>query len=258
MTSTTTATAVAPIRGRAWLPFLVGFGLLWGTLLLLGGFVTYGLWGVPIFLLVALLAVAAQRVLFRTPWREWVATLGLGRPRWRGIVLSLVVSALVLLVFPITTLATGASLTLVADWPLILIGLFAFHGLSEELVWRGYAFRRLRVGRTFPRAVLWTMGLLAVTHIPIIIQAGPIVGILAMIVAASTSIPFAYLYETGRATIWAAAIMHTAIDSFKIFVVPPSAFMTFSLILLTMSMSVPLLTLLVRRRHLVPQATEIA
>ena len=257
-TDTSGTATITPIRGLTWLPFLVGFGLLWGSLALLGGFVTFGLWGMPIFLVVALLAVVVQRVLFGTPWSSWVSTLGLGRAHWRGILLALVISALVLLVFPLTTLVTGAQLQLVNDWPLILIGLFAFHGLCEELVWRGYAFRRLRVGRSFTRAVLWTMALLALTHIPIIIQGGPIVGIGAMIVAAATSIPFAYLYETGRNTIWAAAIVHTAIDSFKIFVVPPAATMTFAMLLIVISIGVPLLALAVRRRHLVPQLAEDA
>lgn len=253
MTSITGATITTTVRGITWLPFLAGFGLLWGSLALLGGLVTFGLWGVPIFLVVALLALAVQRVLFGTPLRRWVSTLGLGRAHWRGILLALVISALVLLVFPLTSVITGAQLELVVDWPLILLGLFAFHGLSEELVWRGYAFRRLRVGRSFPRAVLWTMALLAVTHIPIIIQGGPIVGIGAMIVAAATSIPFAYLYETGRNSIWAAAIVHTAIDSFKIFVVPPSATMTFAMLLIVISIGVPLLTFVVRRPHDTPQ-----
>ena len=94
------------------------------------------------------------------------------------------------------------------------------------------------------------MPLIAVTHIPIILSAGPIVGVGAMLVAAVTSIPFAYLYETGRGTIWAPAILHTAIDSFKLFVIPTAATMTFSLLLIVVSLLVPLLVFMVRRRAL--------
>jgi membrane protease YdiL (CAAX protease family) len=165
-------------------------------------------------------------------------------------VLAAVVSVLVLAIYPITTARAGAPLTVVPDWPWVLIGLFAFHGLAEELVWRGYAFRRLRAGRSFARAVFWTMPLVATTHIPIIVNAGPTVGIGAMLVAAVTSAPFAYLYETGRNTIWAPALIHTAIDSFKLFVMPASAVMTFSLLLIAVSLTVPLLALVVRRRVL--------
>jgi hypothetical protein len=42
------------------------------------------------------------------------------------------------------------------------------------------------------------MPLIAAAHIPIVITLGPAVGLGAMAVAAVTSIPFAYLCETGR------------------------------------------------------------
>ena len=247
----TTSSNLSPIRGRNWLPFLIGFVILWATLALLGGFITYGLWGVPVFIAVAIVALVVERVVYRTPFRAWVSTLGLGRPGWKVVLLAAAVSGLVVLVFPLTTFVTGAQLTLVTDWPLILIGLFAYHGLAEELVWRQYSFNRLRAGRSFPRAVLWTMPLIAAAHIPIIISGGPVVGIGAMLVAAITSIPLGYLYETGRGTIWAPAMLHTAIDTFKIFVIPAAAVMTFSLLLIAVSLTVPLLVLVVRRRVLV-------
>ena len=50
------------------------------------------------------------------------------------------------------------------------------------------------------------MPLIAVTHIPIVVTLGPAVGLGAMAVAAVTSMPLAYLYETGRRTIWAPAV----------------------------------------------------
>jgi membrane protease YdiL (CAAX protease family) len=238
------------VRGRGWVPFLIGFSLLWGTLALLSGFDATGRWGIPILVAVVIVAVFVERVIFRMGWRDSIARLGLGRPGWRPVVLGAVVSVLVLAIYPITTAMAVAPLKVVPDWPWVLIGLFAFHGLAEELVWRGYAFRQLRAGRSFARAMLWTMLLVATTHIPIIVNSGPIVGIGAMLVAAVTSAPFAYLYETGRNTIWAPALIHTAIDSFKLFVMPASAVMTFSLLLIAVSLTVPLLALVVRRRVL--------
>ena len=119
--------------------------------------------------------------------------------------------------------------------------MFAFHGLAEELVWRGYAFRRLREGRTFWAAVWWTMPLIAVTHVPIMATMGPAVGLGALAVAAVTSLPLAYLYETGRRTIWAPAVVHTAIDTFKLVVLPAAAVQTFSLLLIVASLIAPLL-----------------
>lgn len=240
------------VRGRAWVPFLIGFGLLWGTLALLGEWDATGRWGILILTVVVLVAVVVDRVAQRTPWRATIRHLGLGRPAWRAVALASVVSALVLLVFPITRIITGAELEVVIDWPWILIGLFAFHGLAEELVWRGYAFRRLRLGRSFSCTVLWTMPLVAAAHIPILLRSGPVVGIGALLVAAVTSVPLAYLYETGRGTIWAPALVHTAIDSFKLFVLPASAVLTFSLLLVMVSLAIPLLALVVPRRAFAP------
>ena len=132
----------------------------------------------------------------------------------------------------------------------LLVGVFALHGLAEEIVWRGYVFRRLRVGRSFPAAAALSMPLIAVTHVPIAVASGPVIGLGAMAVAATTAVPLAYLFETGRGTLWAPAIVHTAIDSFKLVVIPVAALTTFSLLLVAVSLLVPLLALAVPRRVL--------
>jgi hypothetical protein len=67
-----------------------------------------------------------------------------------------------------------------------------------------------------------------------------------MVVAASTAVPCAHLWEMGRRTIWAPALLHTAIDHFKLLVLPVST-VTFSLVLAAVSATVPLLVLAVRR-----------
>ena len=72
------------------------------------------------------------------------------------------------------------------------------------------------------------MPLLSGTHIPVIVTSGPVVGVAAMLVAAVTTVPLAYLYETGGNTVWAPAVVHTAIDSFKLVVIPAAAVTTFS------------------------------
>jgi len=62
---------------------------------------------------------------------------------------------------------------------------------------------------------------------------------------AVTSVPFAHLYETGHRTVWAPAVLHTAIDAFKLFAVPAAAATTLSLLLVAVSLVVPLLALTV-------------
>ena len=139
-------------------------------------------------------------------------------------------------------------------WPWLLVGVFAFHGVAEELVWRGYAFRRLRTRLSFGRAVAWTMPLLAATHLPVLVSSGPAVGGAAMLVAAVTTVPLAYLYETGRNTVWAPAVVHTAIDSFKLVVIASAVQTTFSLTLAAVALVVPMLALAVPRRMLVDRS----
>jgi hypothetical protein len=71
-----------------------------------------------------------------------------------------------------------------------------------------------------------------------------------MAVAVVTSMPLAYLYETGRRTIWAPAVVHTAIDTFKLVLIPAAALPTFSLLIIVVSLTVPLLAFAVPRNVL--------
>src|SRR4029078_5968130 len=134
-----------------------------------------------------------------TPPRTAVRFLGLGRPSRRSIALAAASSSAVLLVYPVAGAVTGEQFALVAGWPWILVGLFAFHGLAEEMVWRGFVFRRLSEGRSFRAAVVWTMPLIAATHLPILFRSGVVVAVGALLVAAVTSVPLSYLYVIGRA-----------------------------------------------------------
>lgn len=99
-------------------------------------------------------------------------------------------------------------------------------------MWRGFAYRRLRAARSFGRALLWTMPLVAAAHMPILVTSGgPVVGVAALLVTTVTSVPLAHTYEAGRRTIWAPAVVHTAIDRFKLVEVPAAAAATFPLLL---------------------------
>jgi hypothetical protein len=96
------------------------------------------------------------------------------------------------------------------------------------------------------------MPLLALTHVPIVLNSGVLVGIVAMVVAAVTTLPFAYLYELGGRTIWAPALVHAAIDTFRALTVDPADTLVFSLYVSAVALVVPLagfpLGRLVRRR----------
>lgn len=235
------------VVGTSWLPLLAGFAVLCGVLLGTSAVDATGRWGVAILAAVLVTAVVVEQVEHPSSVPDVLGRLGLGRPGGRALAVAASVSGLVVLVFPVTAALSATAIPLRPDWPWLLIGVFAFHGVAEELVWRGFAFRRLREGRSFAAATTWTMPLIAITHVPIVVTIGPAVGVGAMAVAAVTSIPLAYLYETGRRAIWAPAAVHTAIDTFKLVVIPAAALPTFSVLIIVVSLTVPLLALAVPR-----------
>ena len=227
----------------SWVRFLIGGVLIWGVLAGVSEIDATGRWGLITLVLVAGTAVVVEMVVFKTPARTAVRFLGLGRPRRTAVVVAAVVSGLILLIYPLASAVLGIQFALVDNWPWILLGLFCFHGLAEEIVWRGYIFRRLNDGRRFRTAVLLTMPFIAAAHIPIFINNGPVVAVGAMLVAAVTSVPCSYLYVAGGRTVWAPALLHTAIDSFKLVIIPAAATQSFSLLLIGFSLLVPLLVL---------------
>lgn len=258
---TSSRAAAAPARPLvgsfpSWCRFLAGFLALWGLLAGAGAADPSGRGRLAILALVILGAVVVERLLYRTPPPQSLVNLGLGRPGPRSLALAAAVSAVVLLVFPLASAVTGSSIRLRSDWLWLLVATFAYNGVAEELVWRGFAFRKLRDGRSFRTAVWCTMPLIAATHVPIVLTSGPVVGTGAMLVAAVTTVPFSYLYETGRCTVWAPAVLHTGIDSFKLFTIPATATTTFSLLLIAVSLTVPLLAIAVPRRWLDGRDTE--
>ncbi|GAA1843446.1 hypothetical protein GCM10009836_23510 [Pseudonocardia ailaonensis] len=223
--------------------FLAGFLVLWAVLAGTSALDPTVRWGPAVLLAVVVAALLVSRYVFRLTPREAVDALGLGRPARRGLVVSVVVSALVLLVWPTTALVSGVPIPLRADWPLVLIGVLALHGLAEEVIWRGYVFRRLARGRGFWQAVWWSMPLIALTHVPIVLTAGPAIGLGAMLVAAVTSIPLSRLFVLGGGTVWAPALLHSAIDSFKIMAIPAAAQSVYPVLLIGFSLAVPLLVM---------------
>jgi membrane protease YdiL (CAAX protease family) len=250
------------VAGRGWLRFLFGYLVLWGVLAGISEWLDPGRWGLVILLGVAVTALAAERSIFGTPLTAVVRTLGIGRPNRRALHWAAAASIAVLAVYPIAGALTGVRFTLVADWPWILLGLFAFHGVAEEIVWRAFVFRRLSTGRSFRAAVLWTMPFVVLAHVPILFRSGPVVAVGALAVAAVTSVPLSALYLRGNRTIWAPALVHTAIDSFKLVIVPAAAVQSFPLLLVVFSLVAPLMVLVdragsKRSRRLSPADLEV-
>ena len=127
--------------------------------------------------------------------------IGLGRPTGAGLAAAAGVAVVCALGYVIFPPLTGLGLRTQDGWLGLLLGVFLFNGVAEELAWRGYVFGALRRGRSFWRAVLLAMPLLALTHVPIALSSGLVVGVAAMVVAAVTTLPLAQLYELGGRTV---------------------------------------------------------
>ena len=249
MTATTTSTQST---ASGAVPFLAGFGVLYTVLAGLAELDATGRHGVVILAAVLLVASLVERLLSRAGGAVAVRS-------WAGPSRASAACSCGSAWPPCSRRSTRWSppspakrFILKPGWPWLLVGTFAFHGLAEELVWRGYAFRRLRRGRSFRAAVLLTMPLVAATHLPVIsdvrVHRGHRgdAGGSGHLAAAGPSV------RAGRHTLWAPAIVHAGIDSFKLVSIPDDARLSFSLTLAAISLSIPLLALAARRTPSTP------
>ncbi|MBL8015682.1 MAG: CPBP family intramembrane metalloprotease [Ignavibacteria bacterium] len=162
---------------------------------------------------VLLMAILVEIFIFRRRFNDLLSLLGLGKPRVKAIAAALIITMLMFICYPAITAITGYQFRLPAAWLWLAIGVFVFHGIAEEVLYRAFLFRRLREGRSFWKAAWLAVIFFTAAHIPIIVNMGLMVGGMAVLLAVVSSFPFSYLYEKGGNTIWAPAIVHAAIDT---------------------------------------------
>jgi membrane protease YdiL (CAAX protease family) len=212
-------------RPRTLGRILIGFFLIWLVLdraaALMGS--RYGEAGLLVCALVVAAAVSVEVLLMKCPIRQALPSLGFGRPGARALGVALLIGLLLLLVFPILALKTGDPLRMRPHWPWLALGLFAQGGVAEELVFRGYLFGHLRRGRTFWRAAGLSMLPFVAAHLPLFLSLDFVVALTATLVAVATSFPLAHLFEVGRSTLWAPAIVHAFTHSIKLVLLPEAA-----------------------------------
>jgi membrane protease YdiL (CAAX protease family) len=217
----------------------------------------FGEYGVLICGLVIVVALVVERLLFTTPPRDAFRALGFGRPTIRGLSAALLASLPLLVYFPIIALLIGQPLTLRAGRLWMALGIFLQGGVAEELLWRGYLFRRLRIGRSFMRAAALAMIVMVVQHTLLIGSLSLPIALAALVVALLTSFPLAYLFEIGDNTIWGPALLHAIIQgTIKVVVVPEDVLLPTQLGWMATCLVVPYLAFLVRRRE--PEPLRIA
>lgn len=250
-THTTSSARSAPVAidARAeWLRIVVGlflvFGLFHWLATILGS--DRGQRGILIGTLVVAGTAAAERVLWRHQDWATVRYLGLGRPRATGIAVAGGVTFLLLVVAFLFVRARGLSPSSYPGWVSLLPGLFAQGGIAEEVLFRGYLFSHIRVGRTFWRAAGLSMLPFVAVHLVLFVSMPWPIALASVLLAVVISFPLAYLFELGGGTIWAPALLHFAIQATVKVVVFPYGAESFALAWMAASAVVPLLVFTVK------------
>lgn len=164
----------------------------------------------------------AERILFPQPSRAVPASLGFGRPSGRALALAVAIGAVMLLFFPLFGRAAGTQVQLREGWLLLVPGLFAQGGIAEECLFRGYLFGHLRREHGFWSAAWRSVPPFVAVHLLLFTYMAPPLAAAATLLSLVMSFPLARLYDLGRATIWAPALIHfVAQGAVKVAVVPP-------------------------------------
>jgi hypothetical protein len=165
-----------PAPATEWLKLLAGLVIVFLVLQGMAGALgsMRGEAGLPVGASVVLAAVAVKRFIFRWPVAMAAVKLGLGRPARRGLA------------------AAG--------------------GLAEEVLFRGYLFRRLREGHPFRQAAMLAALPFVAVHLMLFLSLPWAVALTAVLIAVVLSFPLSHLFEMGRNTIWAPAIAHFVIQ----------------------------------------------
>jgi membrane protease YdiL (CAAX protease family) len=206
---------------------LAGFLLLWLVLdrsaAALGSF--RGEQGLVVCLIVLAAAVAVEFVLSRRAPLPALAALGLRAPALDALAWTLALVAALLCFYPLFALFTGTDIGVRADAAWLAIGILAQGGVAEEVVFRGFLFRRFREGRSFWRAALLAAVPFIAVHALLFLTFEFSIALASLLVAVSLSFPLAWLFERSGGSIWPSAIVHAAVQgSIKLIETEDAAF----------------------------------
>ena len=225
--------------------FLV-FALFHGSATILGS--DRGQKGILVGTLVVVATAAAEWFLLRRRLGTAVRQLGFGRPRTKGLLVAAAAAFALLLLGFVFVRARGMTPAFYPGWIWFLPGLFAQAGIAEEVLFRGYLFGHVRVGRTFWRAAAVSMLPFVSVHLILFFSMPWPLAVASLLLAMVISFPLAYLFELGGDTIWAPALLHFVIQATVKVVAFAHGAESFALVWMAASAVVPLLIFTVKAR----------
>lgn len=169
--------------------------------------------GFVVFDLVLAAALGVEWIVFRTKPLQAIVALGLRAPTRASLLWALAVGGGLLSFYPIYSIATGVSFSLLPHWPVLALGMFAQGGLAEEAVFRGYLFRHMREGRSFWRAAILAAIPFVAVHLFLFLTLDFALALASILVSLSISFPLAHLFDRSGGSIWPPAIIHAVVQS---------------------------------------------
>jgi membrane protease YdiL (CAAX protease family) len=173
--------------------------------------------------------------------------LGFGAPRGAAFLGSLIVAAALLGLMMLYAASTGMSIQLRSDAFMLAIGMFAQGGIAEEVVFRGFLFRRLCITRTFWRTACLAAVPFMIVHAAMFATLDFYVALSSLLLALSISFPLAWLFERAGNSIWPPAIVHAIIQgAIKVVDAPADQFASLALFWIAAGATVPWLFFVLR------------
>lgn len=171
--------------------------------------------------------------------------LGFRKTRLSLLAPGIIISLVLLLLYPLSAYILKTDIFLNEDWLLNSIGIFLTGGLAEEMFFRGFLFRHFREKMSFRKAVFASMLLFTLAHLILFTYKDWSIALLSTILAVAISIPLAYLFERSNHSVWSPAIVHATIRTIGLVITTSEQhFMPLTLIWIVGSMLIPYFVLL--------------
>ncbi len=197
------------------------------------------------FSAVLLVLTLLNQLVSGVSFKNTIKNIGFRKTGLKSITPGIIVSSTLLLFYPLLGYLLNAEIFLAENWLLNLAGICLTGGLMEEMVFRGFLFRQLRLQMSFRRAVILSGALFTLVHLLLFVYMDWTVALMSTILAVGSSVPLAYLFERGENTVWSPALLHATIRTIGLVVTTAEQdFLPLTLAWITASLVVPYLVLL--------------